>query len=184
MNLKDQYTILQIRKGSIKAFEEVFRENYSGMVKYSASVLKNEEQAKEIVQDIFYSIWKNRKELKIKALHAYLYRSAFNNSLMALRRNRREVRMEPEMLREGESENPDPQDLLDEKETYDRILDILDKLPEKTRKIFIMSRFEGLKYEEIATALSISVKTVEANMSKALKALRSLLLNDDNTFRI
>ena len=184
MSLKDQFIIAQIRNGKIKAFENVFRRNYAGMLKYSTSILKNEELAEEVVQDIFYSIWKNRSDLKISSLDSYLYKSVYNNSLMALRRKKHEIRMDDKWLKEKISTTPDPFEIINEQEMQDLVLEILDKLPERTRTIFIMSRFEGLKYNQIAEKLAISVKTVEANMGKALKLFRAVLLQNNDSFQI
>lgn len=179
MSLKDQFIIAQIRNGGIKAFESVFRKNYAGMLRYSTSILKNQELAEEVVQDIFYSMWKNRTNLTISSLDAYLYKSVYNKSLMALRRMKHETRMDEEWIKKEVSSTLDPHEVLTEKETEDQVIAILERLPERTRTIFMMSRFEGLKYNQIAEKLSISVKTVEANMGKALKIFRSIFLQKD-----
>ena len=182
MSLQDQFIIAQIKNGGIKAFENVFRKNYAGMLRYSTSILKNEELAEEVVQDIFYSIWKNRSNLKISSLDAYLYKSVYNNSLMAIRRMKHEIRLDEKWIKDKVSTAPDPHEIINEQEMQDLILEILDKLPERTRTIFIMSRFEGMKYKQIAEKLAISVKTVEANMGKALKIFKNVLSQHDYSF--
>ncbi len=177
MNFKESRIAKKIGNGDIKAFEELFHQYYPGMCSYSESLLNKSEIAEEVVQDIFLNIWKNRSNLKISvSWQSYLYRSVFNNSMMYLRRSKREL-----SLNEQWAENTIPaedriSEEMDARELNARIIYTLQTLPGRTQEIFNLSRFEGLKYQEIADRLSISVKTVEANMGKALKALRSSLV--------
>ena len=172
MRLKEQYILRKIRKGDLAAFEDLFHTNYPGMCSYSESLVKREDVAEEIVQDVFLNIWKNRENLRIvTSLHNYLYRSVFNNSMMYLRKSQKESRLDMRWAEETQ-QGEDPGEEMNARELNALIIYTLEGLPERTREIFSMSRFEGLKYEEIAGKLSISVKTVEANMGKALKALR------------
>jgi len=127
-----------------------------------------------VVQDVFYNIWKNRESLRIRqSLQSYLYRSAYNNSMMYLRKMRREYFMEDLSRPEPVLEDPDPHEIIQLDEVSGLISRTLEALPVRTREIFRMNWQEGLKYREIAQKLSISEKTVEANMGKALRALRN-----------
>ncbi len=138
------------------------------------SLLGKPEVAEEVVQDVFYNIWKNRETLRItRSVQSYLYRSAYNNSMMYLRKMRREFFLEDGNSTDQAVDSPDPAQALQLNEVSELIASTLERLPERTRQIFYLNRQEGLKYREIADKLSISVKTVEANMGKALKALRS-----------
>ena len=94
---------------------------------------------------------------------------------MHLRKAKREMPLDERWAESQVQSHDSPSEELDAKELNAVILYTLQKLPERTRQIFNMSRFQGLKYKEIAEKLSISVKTVEANMGKALKALRASL---------
>ncbi len=176
MNLAEHRTLSKIRKGDIRAFESLFHQYYPGMCSYAESLIKKENIAEEIVQDVFYNIWKNKNDLHItNNWQSYLYRAVFNNSMMYLRKAKREMLLD-ERWAETQMHSPDnPSDELEAKELNAIILYTLQKLPERARQIFNMNRFEGLKYREIADKLSISLKTVEANMGKALKALRTSL---------
>lgn len=172
MKLKEQHILRKIRKGDLNAFEELFHSNYPGMCSYSESLVKREDVAEEIVQDVFLNIWKNRENLKIvTSIHSYLYRSVFNNSMMYLRKMQRETRLDIRWAEDTRT-GADPGEEMNARELDALIIYTLEGLPERTREIFSMSRYEGMKYSEIAGKLSISVKTVEANMGKALKALR------------
>ena len=176
MNLKDQYLLLQIKKGNIKSFEEVFHRFYQGLCLYAKTVLKNQEVSEEIVQEVFYNIWKNRENLGITiSLNNYLYKSVFNNSLMYLRKMKRELHLDDKVPVEKPDEYNDPSSLFDSYELNKAIEKTIRELPQRTRKIFMLNRMEGLRYKEIADKLSVSVKTVEADMGKALKAFRNSL---------
>jgi len=134
------------------------------------------EIAEEIVQDVFYNVWKNRESIRItQSWKSYLYRSVYNNSMMYLRKKRREVSLEEGLFPEKEGNSPDPFQELEFNEVSAVVSETISSLPERTREIFLLNRQEGLKYREIAERLSISVKTVEANMGRALKALRGSL---------
>ena len=125
------------------------------------------------MQDVFYSIWKNRKDFRLTSgWQSYLYRSVYNNSMNYLRKTRKEYLLEEEVKENKAASSGDPYEEMSYTELNETINATLEKLPERTRQIFRLSRFEGLTYNEIAKKLSISVKTVEANMGKALKAFR------------
>jgi len=174
MILKEQQQLRKIRKGDIKSFEELFHRFHPGLSRYAKSLVDMGEIAEEVVQDVFYNIWKNRETLKIsKSLQSYLYRSVYNNSMMVLRKRRREKSLDDVSTLEAQVESADPSQILQMNEVNELVSRTLESLPERTREIFRLNRQEGLKYLEIAERLSISVKTVEANMGKALKALRT-----------
>jgi RNA polymerase sigma-70 factor (ECF subfamily) len=176
MVLKDQQQLRRIRKGDIHSFEVLFHRYYTGLCGYAESLLHKGEVAEEVVQDVFYNIWKNRNTLRIsKSWQNYLYRAVYNNSMMYLRKTRREFPMEDQLAFHLQVPSENPAEAMEYEEISSMISATLQELPERTRKIFEMNRQEGLKYREIAERLSISVKTVEANMGKALKALRTSL---------
>ena len=176
MKIAEQRTLNRIRKGDIQAFEDLFHQFYPGMCSYAVSLTKKEFVAEEVVQDVFYNIWKNKNDLRItSSWQSYLYRAVFNNSMMYLRKAKREISLDERWAENQIQSTDNPSEELEAKELNAVILYTLQKLPERTREIFKMNRFEGLKYKEIAEKLSISLKTVEANMGKALKALKSSL---------
>lgn len=146
------------------------------MCGYAESLVHKGEVAEEVVQDVFYNIWKNRESLRISNnWQSYLYRAVYNNSMMQLRKIRREHPMEDQLNFHLQQHAADPAESMEYEEISAMISKTLEDLPERTREIFELNRQEGLKYREIAERLSISVKTVEANMGKALKALRTSL---------
>ena len=108
-------------------------------------------------------------------MNGYLYREVHNRCLHYIEHNKVVERYEYEMSVIQNDSPESPTDILNYKELQAKIARILERLPERSGKIFCMSRFEGLKYSEIAERLSVSVKTVEANMGRALKEFRKVL---------
>lgn len=180
MKINDRNILKQLRKGDIKSFESLFHQFHQGMLLYAISLLKNEVVAEEIIQDVFYNIWKNRGEFNLKNnWQSYLYKSVYNNAMMYIRKHNKEILLGDNSLLNIVSETDDPSKEIEYKGLKKDVEITLKKLPEKTQNIFRMSRFEGMKYQEIANKLEISIKTVEANMGKALKAFRISLRNYD-----
>ena len=132
--------------------------------------------AKEIVHEAFLKLWEKRDELDIsKSVKSYLYTTVYNRSLNYIRDNKKFDKTEGKTELLERSESWDQTNYMIASEIEIKINKTLEALPEKCRQIFIMSRYEELKYREIADKLDISIKTVETQMSKALKALRENL---------
>ena len=166
----------RIRKGDIGQFESLFRSSYVSLVRYAKTLIKDHDTSEEIVQDLFFKLWQDKEKIEIKSsFNGYLFRSVHNRCLHYIEHNK-VVERHVEEVSHRKSESPEnPSDILHYKELQARIARILDRLPERCGKIFYMSRFEGLKYIEIAEKLSVSVKTVESNMGRALKEFRKEL---------
>jgi RNA polymerase sigma-70 factor (ECF subfamily) len=177
--LNDLFVLTKIREGDIHTFEYLFRLYYAPLCLYAASITGRTDVSEEIVQDLFYVFWKERERLQVfHSLKAYLYGSVRNRSLQYCEHQDVRERYRERVLSETGGQNlPDPQDMLEYKELEDLVKRVLRKLPERRLRIFQMHRFEGKKYAEIASALSLSVKTVEAEMTKALQALRKEIEN-------
>lgn len=168
----------KIKEGDEKAFEVVFRKHYSGMCGYVSRYIDDPDQAEEIVQEVFYNFWNKRTDIHITgSLESYLFRSARNSSLNYIKhlKVRHEYVMAREvLLKEEESRTTDE---IVELELHQKIDECIEQLPAERQRIFKMSRFDGLKNKEIAEKLDISIKTVEAQMGKALKYLRENLVD-------
>ena len=162
----DLFVLKKIKEGDIKAFESIFRLYYTPLCLYATSITGELEVAEEIVQDLFYVFWKERESLPIlRSIKNYLYGATRNRSLQYLEHQEVRYRYRNTVLA---GENP-------ESESYTP--QALGKLPERRLRIFRMHRFEGMKYAEIASSLSLSIKTVEAEMTKALQTLRKEIEN-------
>jgi len=174
--IRDTDIIGRIRQGDVQQFESLFRSSYVSLVRYAKRLIKDQDTAEEIVQDLFFRIWKERAKIRIESsLNGYLFRSVHNRCLHHIEHNRIVIKHAEEMLSRPPESPENPSEILNYKELQAKIASILEKLPERCGKIFYMNRFEGLKYTEIAEKLSVSVKTVEANMGKALKEFRKEL---------
>jgi RNA polymerase sigma-70 factor (ECF subfamily) len=166
----------RIRQGDVEQFESLFRSSYPSLVRYAMTIIKDHDSAEEVVQNLFFRLWKDKDKIKIESsLTGYLFRSVHNRCLHYIEHSRVVSRHAEEMTYRQTSREETPSDILHYKELQARIAAILERLPERCGKIFYMSRFDGLKYSEIAEKLSISVKTVEANMGRALKEFRKEL---------
>ena len=158
-----------------QAIEEAFREHFQGLYRYACTMLSDELMAEEMVQNVFYKLWKNRESIAInQSVASYLYRSVYHECLNHLKHLKVRAAYEKHASRVMEQMN-NAADKLKLKELETKLDEALKELPEQCRTIFQMSRFEEMKYMEIAGKLGISVKTVENQMGKALKLLRSKL---------
>ncbi len=173
---EERFILAGLKRGDIKIFENIFHRYYPGLCNYAESLVKEEGLPEEIVQDVFYNVWKIHAELNITvSLKSYLYKAVFNQCMMNLRKIKHETRLDEKWAVQQVSGYAGPDEEMEEKEINSRMSKALDRLPGRTRQIFTMNRMEGFKYKDIAEKLSISIKTVEANMGKALKALRTSL---------
>jgi len=164
-----------IKKGDIKAYETLFRAYFKPLVVYSERITGDHDDANEVVQDIFMKLWDKRESLEIRStVNSYLYRAVYNNSLQLLRRKKLDLKYR-QYNSEHSYESTNPGSEMIATELNHKIGILLEELPENCKTIFKMNRFTGMKYREIADQLSISIKTVEANMTKALKHFRENL---------
>jgi RNA polymerase sigma-70 factor (ECF subfamily) len=174
--ITDQEIVGRIRKGDVDQFESLFRSSYASLVRYAKTIIKDQDASEEIVQDLFFRLWKDKERIRIKSsLNGYLFRSVHNKCLHFIDHRRIVERHVEEMSTHQPENQESPSDILNYKELQAKIATILERLPERCGTIFCMSRFEGLKYSEIAEKLSISIKTVESNMGRALKEFRKAL---------
>lgn len=171
--LSEQEIIGAIREGNERIFEEIFRKYYQSLCNYANSILKEMDEAEEVVQNLFLSIWEKRSDLEINiSLKSYLYRAVHNHCLNRIKhlKVREEYQQYAVNFYDASYESVSQTVMKNELET--KIEEAIKKLPEQCRLIFRMSRFEELKYHEIAEQLELSPKTVENQIGKALKILR------------
>ena len=172
----DSDIIRRIRKGDKKEFETLFRSSYSSLVRYAQTIIKDYDTSEEIVQELFFRLWQDRENLKIESsLKGYLFRSVHNRCLHYIEHLKVVDKHAGEMVAIlNETTEPVTEEIY-YNELQEKVSRVLARLPEKCRQIFSMSRFDGMKYNEIAEKLSVSLKTVEANMGRALKEFRKAL---------
>lgn len=180
--LNDIYALRRIKEGDISTFEAVFKLYYSKLTIYAFSITDRQDVAEEVVQDVFYKIWKERQNLQIVySLKSYLYAAVRNQALQYCEyRSVRERHRENLLTAAEKNAEVNPEDQLLYKELEDIINKTLEKIPPRRKQIFKLHRFEGKKYKEIAEELSLSVKTIEAEMTKAYQTLRTVVENYTN----
>jgi len=165
-----------LKEGDKEIFEEIYRLYYAPLCFYCMRYVGDMEEAKEIVQGLFLKIWIKRSDLEINtSLKSYLYRAVQNYALNYLQQQKIKQRYVIDKEHFPVSQSQNGQLKMEEEELKKVIKRAILELPEKRRKIFELSRFEDMKYNQIAEHLAISVKTVEAQMSKSLSYLRVVL---------
>ena len=174
--ISDNEIIKRIRQGDVKQFESLFRSSYVSLVRYAKSFVRDHDTAEEIVQDLFFRLWDERKKVTIEtSLNGYLFRAVHNRCLHLLEHRKVIEKHEREITQEQTGSTENVSELIQYNELQSAVARILERLPERCGKIFCMNRFEGLTYNEIAKKLAVSVKTVEADMGKAIKEFRKAL---------
>ena len=146
------------------------------MILYASRFMGTNEEAEEIAQEVFVNFWEKCDTLSAdSSIKSYLYRSVRNSCLNAIKHEKVKDAYKMYMVEFLESTIQNEFDNADPDALRKRIVAEIDKLPPRCSEIFKLSRFEGLKYKEIADHLDISIKTVEVQMGKALKVLRAEL---------
>ena len=159
-----------------KAFEQLYKASFTGLCTYAFTIVKNESMAEEVVQQVFFKIWDSKERFNFDApLTGYLYRSVHNASLNYLKHLKIRASSEPGIVSAWKQEAEPADRKTIHKEMEGRLRKALNELPAQCRTIFQLSRFESLKYHEIAAELGLSAKTVENQMGKALRLMRTKL---------
>jgi RNA polymerase sigma-70 factor (ECF subfamily) len=176
VNLPEQQQIQALIAGDITAFEMIFRTYYQPLCSYAYTFLQDKEEAEEIVQGTFLSVWEKRQTIAIHtAVKPYLYAMVRNACLNVIKHEKIKQKHAAEEIALSPISYDSVAHAVATSELEVKIHQAMEKLPEQCRLVFKLSRFEELKYAEIAEQLSISVKTVENHMGKALKIMREQL---------
>jgi RNA polymerase sigma-70 factor (ECF subfamily) len=158
--------------GDETAFETLFKTHYNALHAYAQVILKDEDLAEEIVQGMFLKFWEKRTSLNIQSIKAYLYKCVYNDSLNYLKQEKTKSKYQDFTVHTMNTEHEPASLKVELSELQQHLREALNHLPEQCCTIFQMSRFEELKYREIAEHLGLSIKTVENQMGKALRILR------------
>ncbi len=170
------HILSRLQQGDPKALQDLFQAYYTSLVQFSHQIVLKEAIAQDVVQEVFVKLWNSRKTLDIRtSISAYLFTAVRNQSINYLRSERsREKREDKYALGIPFTEN-EVEEIIQFQEISNKLSEAIDKLPPRCKEIFILCKMEGLTYKEVAAKLSISVKTVENQMGKALKFLREHL---------
>ena len=170
--VSDTVLLAGLRAGDQAAFDAIFRAHYAPLVRVVEAMLHRRDVAEEVVQEVMLELWRRRETLVVEeSLRAYLFRAARNRALNSLRHDAIAKRAEPVVAEDTVAPSGAHAQLVEE-EIEVALRTAMNDLPDRCREVFELSRVHGLRYAEIATTLGISVKTVEAQMGKALRILR------------
>ncbi len=173
LNLQD--TIERLIKGDEKSFDQLFTHFYPGLLRYAKSLLSYaNHEAEDIVSDIFCNLWVNRESLEIRdSIASYLYRAVKNRIINHHKKNKWSMIDIDEAAHEVVGQKHQlPDHLMSYKQFNERIIYLVNQLPEKTRVVFMMSREEGLTYEQIAEMMDVSINTIKTHMFRAIRFLK------------
>lgn len=180
INRIDQELITRLKNGDMLAFDQVYEQYSHKLFSFVFKILKNENDAEEIVQEVFVKIWESRHKLgSCKLFNSYIFTIAYNHSISLIRKkinNKKYL----EYLKYSSVINATPSGIseIESNELSDQVERLIEKLPERQKQIYRLHREKGFTYPEIANQLGISQNTVENHMAKALKYLRRNLLNN------
>lgn len=163
----------QLRKGDPNAFRQLFHYYGEKLYAFAFSYLKDENEAEEVVQEVFYKLWKNHEKLQTdKSIQSYLFTIAFNAVKKSFLRKSKEEAYKHGLVDELDSMN----DSSEFEQRYQTVLQKLDlfveEMPERRRQIFIARKKEGKSQKQIAEEMGISVKTIENQITEAMKYLK------------
>jgi RNA polymerase sigma-70 factor, ECF subfamily len=171
----DPELLARLRQSDQAAFDTLFRTWYPALVRFAEGMLRDRAAAEEVAQEAMLELWRRREQLVTDgSARAYLFQTTRNRALNQLRHARVRERGAARVAAAA-GVAPSPHARLVEAELAAAVRDAVEALPDRCREVFELSRVHGLRYAEIATALGISVKTVEAQMGKALRVLRARL---------
>ncbi|MBV6644851.1 MAG: RNA polymerase sigma-70 factor [Cyclobacteriaceae bacterium] len=166
----------RIKSGDLGAFEVLFKQHYQDIFRYAYRFVSNDVVAEEIAQEVFMYIWEKRQQISIESsLVSYLYSAARNKSINYLKLELPKINNRSDIY-EIDIEDENITEIVEDSDQLRKVINsAISELPAKCKEIFMMSRYEGLTYDEIAEEMSLSKKTVENQMGIALKKLRESL---------
>ncbi len=173
--MEEQELIEKLKQGQIHAYEFLFNHHYDWLCNYIFQLSGDRDLSKDLVQDVMIKLWEKRKQINIKgSLKGYLFKACHNQFLQQLRKQKKQPdlldKIRWDTIYESYFEQKEDDTYL--KSTMAKLEELIDKLPPKCKEIFIMNKLERRKYREIAEDMGISIKTVENQMSKALRIIR------------
>ena len=174
---RENHIIRDLRSGRESAYQLIFELHYQNLVVFANKYLGDLESSRDIVQEFFLYLYESRQSIYIQtSLKSYLYTAVKNRCLNQVKHE--QVKEKHRNMRRSEANvsDPDLEEIMDAVELEARVYEIVSKLPEKCRQIYIMSRVDGKRNREIADELNLSIRTVETQISKALKSLKDSLL--------
>lgn len=179
MNFTDYELVERLHKGDLEAFDLIYDKYAGKLYAFSLKYLKSSEDAEELVQSVFLKVWENYKNLKKESsFKSYLFTIAYNDICKLFRQRNYLQKFIRETLYENHQSSSETEDGIDYQSVLERVQQIIGKLSEKQRTIFLKSRVDGKSTKEIAEEIGLSPGTVDNYISESLKFIRSRLFNE------
>jgi len=174
----DEELMQEITADNMFAFDHLYKKYSKKVYKFGYSILKLQEESENLMQDVFLSLWENRHKVeKDASVKSYIFTIAYNSAISIIRKKAKESQF-VEYLKSIQEINQEPVNVeLEYNELTNKLDEIIKVLPQRQKEVYLLHRVEGLKYNEIAERLHISVNTIENHMSRALKTIREKLGN-------
>jgi RNA polymerase sigma-70 factor (ECF subfamily) len=181
MDKTDTYNYLYriAQENDQEAFEKLYCHYFGALFRFCLSIIRTKEPAEEIVDDVFMNLWKRREHLhKIENLNVYLYVAVKNKALDHLSKDHLQPSVDITAIHSDDHITFDisPEQLVISRETITMINKAVEQLPPRCRLIFKLVKEDGLKYKEVASILNVSIKTVEAQLTIAVKKLSTAIM--------
>ncbi len=173
----EKHCLARLRQGDESALRSIFDQNYQMLLGEAFKITADRAVSKDVAQDVFLELWKRRETLNIQiSLEAYLRRAVRNRALNFLKTQKKYLFDDFEIWENETNHEPAASEKFQEnQELVEALHAAISDLPEKCRVVFTLSRFDDLSHKEIAARLDISVKTIENQITKALRTLREKL---------
>lgn len=176
----DEELMHEIKEGNMFAFDMLYRKYSKRIFNFAFSILKTVEESENIVQDVFLNLWENRHRVeKGSTVKYYIFTIAHNTSISIIRKKASETHYIDYLKSLRLNQEPVNQESEDSEQKYNELTiklnEIINQLPPRQKEVYILHKVEGLKYQEVADRLHISINTIETHMSRALKTIQKKL---------
>jgi len=173
---RDEDLMMEIKAGNMLAFDLLYKKYCGRIYKFGYSLLKSKEEAENLLQEVFLSLWEHRFNVENNAsVKSFLFTVTYNSAISFLRKKAKDNEFF-KYLKSLQEPSDVPVDVaLNYRELETRLEEIINGLPQRQKEIYLMHKVEGLKYAEIAERLSLSVNTIENHMARALRTIRDKL---------
>ncbi|WP_108869911.1 RNA polymerase sigma factor [Aquimarina aquimarini] len=177
--IKNDTQIEELRRGNEFVYRRLYEMHYNELCAYIYNLSRDKQQAEDIVQNVMLKIWKNRKSLRITtSIKSYLYKSCYYELLDSYKRNKKELNYIEQIKKDAlELFVEEDNDFV--KNRIIKVREEIEKLPPKCKEVFVLNKLQGFKYKEVAEQLNVSIKTVEAQMYKAMTRIKKSLESKD-----
>lgn len=172
MDYNESLLLADLQKGSVRAFEKIFRRHWEPLYRSARMKLRSHEEAEEIIQSIFSALWERRETLAISNLSHYLNVALRNRILNAIRDRIPQEKYWNYYKNFIPQQEANTDQKVDFNDLNEAVETAVEKLPEKSRQVFKLSRLEGMSNAEIANILKVSEKAIEYHLTKSLKELK------------